>query len=294
MNRHELKKYEIKTLKMKKLFIDPTGGFAGDMFSAALISAGADEKKMTNAMELAASKIGKATVKTVKTHDGATRLLIDISHDHDNLPGHDAKHLLMDIFGDLQITEDYMYFGMVALQNLIDAEIKAHKEHTFLTDHHHTHEHGHHHHDHDGHTHHHENDHVHHHHHGDKQEAFLHEAQDILIDITGAVYGLQLLEAETKATLTAPVSYGGGMITFSHGTLKVPAPATQNMINKFDLPVKKGPVDVELFTPTGAALLSALNPELTDKNHSDSILAQGTSRGTKDLDIPPLKICLTE
>ncbi len=261
-----------------KLYIDPTGGFAGDMFSAALISAGADEKLMVKAMEMAASKIGKANISVTKTPDDATRLLIEISHDHNHLSGHDAKHLLMSIFEDLKIKEMYRAVGMVALQNLIDAEIKAHKEHTFLTDHHHHHhEHGHHHH---GHVH--END-----------EAYLHEAQDILIDITGAVYGLQLLDADKKAVLLEPVSLGGGMITFSHGTLPVPAPATKNMIDRFDIPVKEGPVEFELFTPTGAAILSAMFPEFKDGEElKGKEMKTGTSRGTKDLDIPPLKVFL--
>ena len=262
------------------IHIDPAGGFAGDMFSAALISAGADEALMLNAMELAASKIGKATVKTEKTKDGATRLLIEIKHEHNHLPGHDARHHLEHIFDDLNVKENYRYFGMVALQNLIDAEIKAHREHTFLTDHHHhSHEHGHHHHDHHG-----------HHHHHDAAEAYLHEAQDILIDITGAAYGLQLLNAGTKAYLTKPVSIGGGMITFSHGTLPVPAPATQNIIEKFKIPVMPGPVEFELFTPTGAAILSAMDPRIEAEKIQEENIKTGISRGSKDLDIPPLKI----
>jgi uncharacterized protein (DUF111 family) len=259
-----------------KLYIDPTGGFAGDMFSAALISAGADEKSMIKAMELAASKIGKAKISVTKTRDDATRLLIEISHDHNHLSGHDAKHLLMSVFEELRIKEMYRAIGMVALQNLIDAEVKAHKEHTFLTDHHHDHDHGYHHH---GHVHKHD-------------EAYLHEAQDILIDITGAVYGLQLLDARRKAVLLDPVSMGGGMITFSHGTLPVPAPATKNMIDRFDIPVKEGPVDFELFTPTGAAILSAMFPELKEEKLPEKEIQTGTSRGTKDLDIPPLKVFL--
>ncbi len=264
------------------IYIDPTGGFAGDMFSAALISAGADENLMTNAMEHAASKIGEATISVSKTIDNATRLLINIQHNHNHLSGHKAKHLLADIFTELKIEEEYKQFGMTALQNLIDAEIKAHKEHTFLTDHlHHTHEHehgdGHHHHSHS--------------HHQETTEAFLHEAQDILIDITGAAFGLQLLNVGAGVTLTKPVSTGGGTITFSHGTLPVPAPATKNIIDKFNIPVSVGPLNFELFTPTGAAILSALNPELnSDVKIETKNIRTGTSRGTKDLDIPPLKI----
>ncbi len=276
------------------LYIDPTGGFAGDMFSAALISAGADENLMTGAMVLAASKIGEATISVTKTNDKATRLLIDIQHEHNHLSGHMAKHLLEDIFKELKIEERYRQFGMTALQNLIDAEIKAHKEHTFLTDHPHSHEDGdyHHSHDHDhNHEHHHHHDHSHVHHSHEKSEAYLHEAQDILIDITGAVFGLQLLKTADNVILTNPVSIGGGMITFSHGTLPVPAPATENIINKFDIPVQKGPIDFELFTPTGAAILSALKPELNSNVKPETEnMRIGTSRGTKDLNIPPLKI----
>jgi len=268
-----------------KLYIDPEGGFAGDMFSASLISAGADKEKVTGAMKLAASKIGKAKISVVLTHDNATRLLIKLTHNDNHLSGHSAKHLLMDIFEELGIKEKYRGFGMVALQNLIDAEIKAHKEHTFLTDHHHPHDHTHSHGDHSGHHH----GHLHHH----SDEAYLHEAQDILLDITGAVMGMQLLNADIRAVLTGPVSLGGGMITFSHGTLPVPAPATQNIIKRFNIPVKQGPVNFELFTPTGAAILAALFPETaTDQIPENEDLITGTSRGTKDLDIPPLKVYL--
>ncbi len=277
------------------IYIDPKGGIAGDMFSAVLISAGADESLMIKAMELAAGKIGKETIRTEKTHDDATRLIIDIQHDDDHLSGHNAKHLLADIFNELKIKEEYRLFGMAALQNLIDAEIKAHKEHTFLTDHHiHEHEHKHdqnHHHSHHDHGHDHHGHNHEHHHHNETAEAFLHEAQDILIDITGAAYGLQLLNAGTKALLTNPVNIGGGMITFSHGTLPVPAPATQNIIDKFSIPVKHGSVEFELFTPTGASIISALNVKLkTDAEFTDENIKTGTSRGTKDLDIEPLKL----
>jgi hypothetical protein len=102
-----------------------------------------------------------------------------------------------------------------------------------------------------------------------------------------------LLNADIRAVLTGPVSLGGGMITFSHGTLPVPAPATQNIIKRFNIPVKQGPVNFELFTPTGAAILAALFPETaTDQIPENEDLITGTSRGTKDLDIPPLKVYL--
>ena len=260
-----------------QLYIDARGGMAGDMFAAALISAGADETLMLKAMKLAAEKIGKANISTSLTHDKAHRLHIDIKHNHGHLSGHKAYHLLEDIFAELDIKGVYQEFGFKALQVLIDAEIKAHKENTFLTDHIHAHHHHHH------------NDTDHHHEH--HEDAYLHEAQDILIDITGAAMGLQLLEAPIKAELIAPVSFGGGHITFSHGHLPVPAPATKIIFDKHDLPGEIGPIDKELCTPTGSAILAALDASLSEQNGL-KVIKEGTSRGGKDFPIPPLKIQL--
>ncbi|WP_439182036.1 nickel insertion protein [Carboxylicivirga taeanensis] len=258
-----------------QLLIDATGGIAGDMFAAALISAGADEKKMLGAMTLAAEKIGVASITTSLSHDGAQRLHINIEHHHGHLSGHRAYHLLEAIFAELGIEEPYQQFGFRALEVLVKAEIKAHKENTFLTDHIHAH-------------HHHEGaDHEHEHH----EDAYLHEAQDILIDITGAVMGLQLLEAPTEAILLSPVSLGGGHITFSHGYLPVPAPATKIIFEKHGLPCKLGPIEHELCTPTGSAVLAALSAKLGEPAEITP-LRQGLSRGGKDFPIPPLKIQL--
>ncbi|MBR8537021.1 DUF111 family protein [Carboxylicivirga sediminis] len=260
-----------------QLLIDATGGIAGDMFAAALISAGANEEQMLHAMRLAAEKIGKASISTSLTHDGAHRLHIDISHNHGHLSGHKAYHLLEDIFEELGITETYRQFGFKALDVLVKAEIKAHKENSFLTDHIHAHHHHHH------------NDTDHHHEH--HEDAYLHEAQDILIDITGAVMGLQLLSAPTSASLLNPVSFGGGHITFSHGHLPVPAPATKIIFDTYKMPGSMGPIEKELCTPTGSALLAALDAQLSAHNGAP-IIKEGTSRGGKDFPIPPLKIQL--
>ena len=53
-----------------------------------------------------------------------------------------------------------------------------------------------------------------------------------------------------------PVAVGGGTVETSHGRLPVPAPATALLLA--DVPIFGGPVDSELTTPTGAALLKSL------------------------------------
>ena len=294
-----------------QLFLDPTGGMAGDMFAASLISAGADKQKMLDAMLYAANSIGQSTKSTQKTHDGATRLLMEMKHNHGHLAASKARILLKQLCDDLKIKGAYANFAAQVLEILIAAEKQAHAENTFLTDHNHgdhDHSHGDHSHDEDGHSHahhhHHDEDRHHHshHHHGDhhyhehchnsSEEAWLHEAQDVLIDIVGAAMGLQLLQSPTKATLIKPVSLGGGRIKFSHGEMSVPAPATKIMIDKFAIVNAMGPVNVELCTPTGSAILAALGCNFNQDVDVQNPIHSGSSRGGKDLDIPPLKLYL--
>lgn len=296
-----------------QLILDPTGGIAGDMFAAALISAGADEQKMLDAMLYAANSIGQSTISTQKTHDGATRLHMEMEHNHGHLAASKARIILKQLCDDLKINGAYADFASQVLEILISAEVQAHAENTFLTDHHSHPDHHHdhhpndpdHHHDEDGHSHadhdhhHHHDDsghhHVHHHHehhHHSPQEAWLHEAQDVLIDIVGAAMGLQLLLSPTKASLLKPVSLGGGTIKFSHGEMPVPAPATKIMMNKYVIANTMGPVNVELCTPTGSAILAALGCALNQDIDVQNPLLCGSSRGGKDLDIPPLKLYL--
>jgi len=79
-------------------------------------------------------------------------------------------------------------------------------------------------------------------------------AIDSIVDIVGAAICFNALKAE--AVHVAPVELGGGFVKCDHGMLPVPAPATAEIIK--GLPVKKGGVDFEATTPTGAAIISAI------------------------------------
>ena len=59
-----------------------------------------------------------------------------------------------------------------------------------------------------------------------------------------------------------PVALGGGRISSMHGILSVPAPATLEILK--NIPVFGGPVNHELTTPTGAALLVNMVDEFTN------------------------------
>lgn len=79
-------------------------------------------------------------------------------------------------------------------------------------------------------------------------------AVDSIVDIVGAAICFNKLNIDAVAV--SPVELGSGFVKCAHGRLPVPAPATVEIIK--GLPVKKGGVDFEATTPTGAAILATL------------------------------------
>ena len=86
------------------------------------------------------------------------------------------------------------------------------------------------------------------------EQIHLHEvgAVDSIVDIVGAVYGLEQLGA--ARILSSPLNVGGGTVTCAHGVFPVPAPATARLLQ--GVPVYAGDVQMELVTPTGALLVT--------------------------------------
>jgi pyridinium-3,5-bisthiocarboxylic acid mononucleotide nickel chelatase len=82
----------------------------------------------------------------------------------------------------------------------------------------------------------------------------LHEvgAVDSIIDIVGAVYGMEWLGVNN--VVASPLNVGSGTVTCAHGTFPVPAPATALLLR--GVPVYAGRVAAELVTPTGALLIT--------------------------------------
>ena len=82
----------------------------------------------------------------------------------------------------------------------------------------------------------------------------LHEvgAIDSIVDIVGAVYGLEWVVA--AAIQSSPLNVGSGTIQCAHGTFPVPAPATARLLT--GVPVYAGAVAAEMVTPTGALIVT--------------------------------------
>jgi len=94
----------------------------------------------------------------------------------------------------------------------------------------------------------------------DPSSTHLHEAgsADTLADILGAATACDSLGLFEGEIYSCPVAVGGGTVTFSHGTVSVPAPAVLEIARQHHVPIFGGPSDGELTTPTGVSILAAL------------------------------------
>jgi uncharacterized protein (TIGR00299 family) protein len=90
------------------------------------------------------------------------------------------------------------------------------------------------------------------------EKVHLHEvgAVDAIVDIVGSVIALRQVLGEGGKLHVSPLRLGRGTVTMEHGTFPVPAPATAALLE--GIPVESGPVEGELVTPTGAAIVSTL------------------------------------
>lgn len=89
-------------------------------------------------------------------------------------------------------------------------------------------------------------------------EVHFHEvgALDSIVDIVGCVWGLHALGVTEVFSSALPL--GEGWVETDHGRLPLPAPATLKLLAGIGAPIKPLDVQVELVTPTAAALLAEL------------------------------------
>jgi len=88
------------------------------------------------------------------------------------------------------------------------------------------------------------------------QDVHFHEvgALDAIADVVATCAGFEHLGLQ--ALHASPVALGGGTVRAAHGRIAVPGPAVVRLLAA--APSYGGPVDHELATPTGAALLKTL------------------------------------
>ena len=201
------------------VIIDPqNSGISGNMVIGALVDHGLKTEVVTDVMEYCASYFGDIKVEIRKVRkSGISASFVDVEcHDNASIKYTELIEVLESIKHSA-ITPDIMKLSKNVFNTLAEAEACVH-----------------------GTT---------------MEEIHFHEvgAADAVADVIGAAYSFHKLGMDNKMVYGMPVALGGGRIESTHGMLSVPAPATLEILK--NVPVFGGPVNKELTTPTGAALL---------------------------------------
>jgi uncharacterized protein (TIGR00299 family) protein len=105
-------------------------------------------------------------------------------------------------------------------------------------------------------------------------------AVDSILDVLAGCLGLHALGL--AGLVVSPIALGGGTTAAAHGTLPVPTPAALGLLSGTILVGHGGPVDVELATPTGIALLAEWATS-TGPMPPMTVEGIGVGAGTRDL-----------
>ena len=117
------------------------------------------------------------------------------------------------------------------------------------------------------------------------EQVHFHEvgAVDAIVDIVGTCLGLDWLGIDHL--YCSPLPTGGGTVKAAHGILPVPVPAVLQLWQTRQVPVYSNGIDMELVTPTGAALAVTLANNFGNPP-TMTIEKIGLGAGSKDLSIP--------
>lgn len=112
-------------------------------------------------------------------------------------------------------------------------------------------------------------------------DVHFHEvgALDAIADVVGVCAGLEHLALQRL--VVSPVAVGSGTFTGAHGTMPVPPPAVAELLR--GRPSYSGAVQMEMCTPTGAALLTS-NATVFGPQPPMSVQEIGVGAGGRDPD----------
>ncbi|WXG40418.1 MAG: nickel pincer cofactor biosynthesis protein LarC [Candidatus Freyarchaeum deiterrae] len=238
----------------KIAFLDcQAAGISGDMFLGALLDLGANRDKVTNAMEfipkfLSGCKgIELIINKTTRCGLTATEVRILLDETEEERTGKDILDAVTACTKELEISEEAKDFAVKIVRTIVEAESKVHGENLDC--------------------------------------ALLHEAgsADTLADAIGSAVACEDLGLMKNCQwFCTPIALGGGLVTFSHGTVSVPPPAVLEIAKKSNFPVLGGPIESELTTPTGASIISSLGAVFSNFLPNTKIAGVGFGAGMKD------------
>jgi hypothetical protein len=223
---------------MRIAYLDCFAGISGDMFLGALVSAGVPSEVLqqaADALSLHASlnietvdRSGIASIKVNVLENGHLAEAGHHNHDHKETADHhrhDRAHgrsltQIRNLIQTAPLHTDVKTFALRTFDLLGQSEAKIHNVPI--------------------------------------EQIHFHEvgAVDAIIDIVATSAGIHHLQIDSW--YSSPVNVGAGTVECAHGRFPVPAPAAADLLR--DYPTYSDGLQQELATPTGAALLRALNP----------------------------------
>lgn len=233
-------------------YFDCPAGAAGDMILGALVDAGVSLEVLRAG--LAGLPLAGWSLRAREVMKGAFRATkVDVAVD-EAAHAHHHRGLaeVVDILGSAGLAARPLARAVEAFTRLADAEARAH-----------------------GTT---------------RESVHFHDvgAVDAIVDVAGAMVGLELLGVDEVHVSALPV--GGGFVDGPHGRIPVPAPGTAELLRGF--PVVDTGVRAELLTPTGAAILTTV-ARGAGRWPAMTVERVGYGAGTRDLaETPNVLRCL--
>jgi uncharacterized protein (TIGR00299 family) protein len=238
---------------MRIAYLDCFAGISGDMFLGALVDAGVDPQILhsaTTALNVNATlrieKVDRSGISATKIHvyEGSKLADEDLDHHNHQQPqthqhhpksqhqhkiGHTHEHehshgrslsVIHDLINAATLAPAVKQLAVQAFELLGASEAKIHNVPV--------------------------------------EKIHFHEvgAVDAIVDIVATSAGIHALAIDKW--FCSPLNVGGGMVDCAHGRFPVPAPATADLLR--GLPTYSAHIEKELVTPTGAALIRALDP----------------------------------
>ena len=242
---------------MRALYIDLNhSGISGDMFLASLLGLVPEANNILSELEElksflpGVSKLEIKLIKKERTGIKLNQLKIDIGETKDHRTTTTLQKSLNDFLKNSKISDTARNYANKVLNSLIHAEAEVHGVST--------------------------------------EKIHLHELSsvDTLIDIIGVATALDIIGAfnNNLQIYCSKIPLGGGTVKTKHGLLAIPAPATLKILENSSLITIGGPIDSELVTPTGAALLANLDPIVLQYPTEMKILKSVYSTGQKEFD----------
>ena len=226
-------------------------GVSGDMMLGALLDLGANKERVTSAiMSLESTENGYKNVSVdirQVVRKGFLATKVDVTAEGKSRK--DGKQLIAIVektAKTIDLSAKSRQFASNVIHTLVDAEAKLHG--------------------------------------GSLADAHLHEVGlvDTAAEIIGSAVAMEDLGFFGAKIVSTPVSVGGGTFQFSHGTVSSPSPAALAIFQSRNFPIKGGPVESELATPTGASIIVNLAETISRFYPEMAPLQVGYGAGGKD------------